>query len=55
MFQSQALNAVCEKTVLAAAVPSTAETSCLEEVLITDVKPGEGLVSSDQGGSCSAH
>ncbi|XP_069544567.1 connector enhancer of kinase suppressor of ras 3-like isoform X1 [Brachyistius frenatus] len=40
---SQALNGVCEKTVQSTFDPSKSEMSCLEEVHITNVKPGEGL------------
>ncbi|KAM4713501.1 connector enhancer of kinase suppressor of ras 3-like isoform 2-T2 [Anableps anableps] len=40
---SQALNSVCEKTIQAASDPSKRETSYLEEVLITNIRPGEGL------------
>ncbi|MEQ2171928.1 hypothetical protein GOODEAATRI_015662, partial [Goodea atripinnis] len=40
---SEALNAVCEKTVQATSDPSKRETSCLEEVHITNIRPGEGL------------
>uniref|UniRef100_A0A3Q0SB44 Cnksr family member 3 n=1 Tax=Amphilophus citrinellus TaxID=61819 RepID=A0A3Q0SB44_AMPCI len=40
---SQALNGICEKTVQATSDPSKRELSCLEEVHITNVKPGEGL------------
>lgn len=40
---SRALNGVCEKTVQATSDPSKSEMSCLEEVHITSVKPGEGL------------
>ncbi|XP_047244369.1 connector enhancer of kinase suppressor of ras 3 isoform X2 [Girardinichthys multiradiatus] len=40
---SKALNAVCEKTVQATCDPSKRETSCLEEVHITNIRPGEGL------------
>ncbi|KAM8726214.1 connector enhancer of kinase suppressor of ras 3-like [Acanthopagrus schlegelii] len=40
---SRALNGVCEKTVQATSDPSKSELSCLEEVHITNVKPGEGL------------
>ncbi|XP_041662015.1 connector enhancer of kinase suppressor of ras 3-like [Cheilinus undulatus] len=40
---SRALNGVCEKTVQATSDPSKSEMSCLEEVHITNVKPGEGL------------
>lgn len=45
VFQSRALNGVCEKTVQATSDPSKSELACLEEVHITNVKPGEGLVS----------
>uniref|UniRef100_A0A671X5E4 Uncharacterized protein n=1 Tax=Sparus aurata TaxID=8175 RepID=A0A671X5E4_SPAAU len=40
---SRALNGVCEKTVQATSDPSKSELACLEEVHITNVKPGEGL------------
>ncbi|XP_070705951.1 connector enhancer of kinase suppressor of ras 3 [Pempheris klunzingeri] len=40
---SRALNGICEKTVQETSDPSKSEMSCLEEVHITDVKPGEGL------------
>uniref|UniRef100_UPI0037E7C787 connector enhancer of kinase suppressor of ras 3 n=1 Tax=Semicossyphus pulcher TaxID=241346 RepID=UPI0037E7C787 len=40
---SRALNSVCEKTVQATSDPSKSEMACLEEVHITNVKPGEGL------------
>uniref|UniRef100_A0A3Q2PES6 Cnksr family member 3 n=1 Tax=Fundulus heteroclitus TaxID=8078 RepID=A0A3Q2PES6_FUNHE len=40
---SQALNAVCEKTVQATSDTSKTGTSCLEEVHITNLRPGEGL------------
>lgn len=40
---SRALNGVCEKTVQATSDPAKSELSCLEEVHITNVKPGEGL------------
>ncbi|KAM9704497.1 connector enhancer of kinase suppressor of ras 3-like isoform 2-T9 [Menidia menidia] len=40
---SQALNGVCEKTVQETSDPSKRELSCLEEVHITNIKPGEGL------------
>ncbi|KAM3602309.1 uncharacterized protein V6R79_001671 [Siganus canaliculatus] len=40
---SRSLNSICEKTVQATADPSKSQRSRLEEVHITDVKPGEGL------------
>ncbi|XP_034018318.1 connector enhancer of kinase suppressor of ras 3-like [Thalassophryne amazonica] len=43
MEMSQALNSICEQTVQMTSDPSKKEASCLEEVHITDVKPGEGL------------
>lgn len=54
LFQSQALSSVCEKTVQATSDPSNMEPSCLEEVHITNVRPGEGLVSSGAVGTLSA-
>lgn len=45
-FQSRALTGVCEKTVQVTSDPSKSELSCLEEVHITNIKPGEGLVST---------
>lgn len=46
VFQSRSLNSICQKTVQATSDPSKSELACLEEVHITNVKPGEGLVSS---------
>ncbi|XP_054475014.1 connector enhancer of kinase suppressor of ras 3 [Anoplopoma fimbria] len=40
---SRALTGVCEKTAQMTSDPSKSELSCLEEVPITNVKPGEGL------------
>ncbi|KAM9840759.1 connector enhancer of kinase suppressor of ras 3-like [Aulostomus maculatus] len=40
---SQALSSVCEKTVQATSDPSKSELAVLEEVHITNIKPGEGL------------
>ncbi|KAM8832275.1 connector enhancer of kinase suppressor of ras 3-like isoform 2-T2 [Spinachia spinachia] len=40
---SRALTGVCERTVQVTSDPSKTEMSCLEEVHITNVKPGEGL------------
>ncbi|XP_028996210.2 connector enhancer of kinase suppressor of ras 3-like [Betta splendens] len=40
---SQALNAICEKTVQTTSDPSKSNMTCLEEVHITNIKPGEGL------------
>ncbi|GAA6215467.1 connector enhancer of kinase suppressor of ras 3-like [Lates japonicus] len=40
---SRALNGICEKTVQATSDPSKSEMACLEEVHISNIKPGEGL------------
>ena len=48
--QSRALNGICEKTVQVTSDPSKSEMACLEEVHITNIMPGEGLVSSDPAG-----
>ncbi|XP_022614557.1 connector enhancer of kinase suppressor of ras 3-like [Seriola dumerili] len=40
---SRALNGICEKTVQVTSDPSKSEMACLEEVHITNIKPGEGL------------
>uniref|UniRef100_A0A673B2W9 Cnksr family member 3 n=1 Tax=Sphaeramia orbicularis TaxID=375764 RepID=A0A673B2W9_9TELE len=40
---SRALNGICEQTVQATSDPAKSEMACLEEVHITEVKPGEGL------------
>uniref|UniRef100_A0A665UHC0 Cnksr family member 3 n=3 Tax=Echeneis naucrates TaxID=173247 RepID=A0A665UHC0_ECHNA len=40
---SRALNGICEKTVQVTFDPSKSEMACLEEVHITNIKPGEGL------------
>uniref|UniRef100_A0A673B1R6 Cnksr family member 3 n=1 Tax=Sphaeramia orbicularis TaxID=375764 RepID=A0A673B1R6_9TELE len=41
--KSRALNGICEQTVQATSDPAKSEMACLEEVHITEVKPGEGL------------
>ncbi|TKS76178.1 Connector enhancer of kinase suppressor of ras 3 [Collichthys lucidus] len=43
MEVSRSLNSICEKTVQETSDPSKSEMACLEEVHITNVKPGEGL------------
>ncbi|KAG7217874.1 hypothetical protein INR49_017976 [Caranx melampygus] len=43
VFQSRALNGICEKTAQVTSDPSKSEMACLEEVVITNIKPGEGL------------
>ncbi|XP_071323768.1 connector enhancer of kinase suppressor of ras 3 isoform X2 [Trachinotus anak] len=40
---SRALNGICDKTVQVTSDPSKSEMACLEEVHITNIKPGEGL------------
>uniref|UniRef100_A0A667YI52 Uncharacterized protein n=1 Tax=Myripristis murdjan TaxID=586833 RepID=A0A667YI52_9TELE len=40
---SRALNGICEQTVRATSDPSQSPVACLEEVHITNIKPGEGL------------
>ncbi|AWP20440.1 putative connector enhancer of kinase suppressor of ras 3-like [Scophthalmus maximus] len=40
---SRALNGVCEETAQATSDPSRSDLACLEEVHITNVRPGEGL------------
>lgn len=40
---SRALTAVCEQTVQTTSDPSQSDLSCLEEVHLTNIKPGEGL------------
>ncbi|XP_041815339.1 connector enhancer of kinase suppressor of ras 3 [Chelmon rostratus] len=40
---SRALNSICEKTVQATSDPLKSDLACLEEVHITNIKPGEGL------------
>lgn len=40
---SRALNGICEKTAQMTSDPSKTEMACLEEVHITNIKPGEGL------------
>lgn len=52
LSQSRALNNICQKTVHVTSDPSSGELSCLEEVHISPVKPGEGLVSC---GRCWSH
>lgn len=40
---SRSLNSICEKTVQATSDPLKSDMACLEEVHITNIKPGEGL------------
>ncbi|KAM7395910.1 hypothetical protein PAMA_007268 [Pampus argenteus] len=40
---SRALNSICEKTAQATSDPLKSDMACLEEVHITNIKPGEGL------------
>nr|XP_057937520.1 connector enhancer of kinase suppressor of ras 3 isoform X2 [Doryrhamphus excisus] len=40
---SRALNALCEKTAQVTSDPSVSELACMEEVHISNIKPGEGL------------
>ncbi|XP_070782392.1 connector enhancer of kinase suppressor of ras 3 [Enoplosus armatus] len=40
---SRSLNGICEKTVQTTSDPFKSEMACLEEVHITNIKPGEGL------------
>lgn len=47
VFQSRSLNSICQNTVQTTSDPSKSELACLEEVHITNVKPGEGLVSRE--------
>lgn len=44
MFQSENLNGLCDKTVQVTSDLSKPDVFCLEEVHITNIKPGEGLV-----------
>ena len=42
--QSKVLNSICDQTVRTTSDPLMSQSACLEEVLLTNIKPGEGLV-----------
>lgn len=43
-LQSKILNNICDQTVRTTSDPLMAQSACLEEVRLTHIKPGEGLV-----------
>lgn len=42
--QSKILNGICDQTVRTTSDPLMSQSACLEEVRLTNIKPGEGLV-----------
>lgn len=42
--QSKILNSICDQTVRTTSDPLMSQSACLEEVQLTNIKPGEGLV-----------
>lgn len=44
-LQSKILNSICDQTVRTTSDPLMSQSACLEEVQLTNIKPGEGLVS----------
>lgn len=43
-MQSKILNSICDQTVRTTSDPLMSQSACLEEVRLTNIKPGEGLV-----------
>ncbi len=43
-LQSKILNSICDQTVRTTSDPLMSQSACLEEVQLTNIKPGEGLV-----------
>lgn len=43
-LQSKILNNICDQTVRTTSDPLMSQSACLEEVQLTNIKPGEGLV-----------
>lgn len=46
LLQSKILNSICDQTVRTTSDPLMSQSACLEEVQLTNIKPGEGLVRS---------
>lgn len=46
VLQSKVLNGICDQTVRTTSDPLMSQLTCLEEVHLTNIKPGEGLVST---------
>lgn len=46
VLQSKVLNVICDQTVRTTSDPLMSQLTCLEEVQLTNIKPGEGLVST---------
>lgn len=44
LVQSKILNSICDQTVRTTSDPLMSQSACLEEVRLTNIKPGEGLV-----------
>lgn len=42
--QSKILNSICDQTVRTTSDPLMSQSACLEEVQLTNINPGEGLV-----------
>ncbi len=43
-LQSKVLNSICDQTMRTTSDPLMSQSACLEEVQLTNIKPGEGLV-----------
>lgn len=43
-LQSKILNSICDQTMRTTSDPLMSQSACLDEVQLTDIKPGEGLV-----------
>lgn len=55
-MQSKILNGICDQTVRTTSDPLMSQSACLEEVHISNIKAGEGLVrnarNSEAASSC---
>lgn len=47
LLQSKILNTICDQTVRTTSDPLMSQSACLEEVQLTNINPGEGLVRND--------
>lgn len=48
-LQAKTLNGICDKAIRSTTDPLMSQCACLEEVHLTNIKPGEGLVRSNSG------
>lgn len=46
-LQAKTLNGICDKAIRSTTDPLMSQCACLEEVHLTNIKPGEGLVRTN--------